>query len=548
MSNSLTELRKALQTSQDRALATNTYGLALAEINKPKLALKYFRQAVKLQPQQAQYHNHCAQASLSLNQTEAAIDYFRTSLKLAPEQAEVYYNLALIYAERLNAPNEALRMFKDAIEKSPKHLMSYISLSCLLVAQQSAEDARKQIFELLGTTANSLQVHKGMARALMKYGRYEEARQEHLLAMDMSALEADTFYGLGETELGLRNVEDATHCYRRAYEIAPNHPWALAFYLQHLIQLGDCKAAQTEYRSYLTERQAKPLSAPSRTQGIPEWEGSSLKNKTILVVNILGDGDAIHFSRFAWFLKQAGATVVVQCAKSLKSALHTIPGVDLVISKFEDRPAIDYYCRPAFSSLLFDWTWETIGDRVPYMHVPSQIKRKWCTQFNQDNNLRVGLNWQGSPKSHYNPHTSRSIPLEQLKPLSEIPGVTLYSLQFGQDMEALRQAGINFNIHDLQVGDYRDTAGAVDCLDLIISADTSLAHLAGALGKPTYLMLPFVSCWRWMLNRQDTPWYPSMTLFRQSQPGDWATVISQICQSTRIFSHQKMIERQSLPL
>jgi tetratricopeptide (TPR) repeat protein len=548
MAITLAELRQAVRTSQDRGGAANALGLALAEINKHGQALKYFRLAVKLQPEQARYYNNCAQASLSLNQPEAAIRYFETSLKLAPDQTEAYYNLALIYADRLKAPDESKRMFERSIKNSPEHLMSYVSLCFLLVADQSAEEARQNVFNLLGWSAKPLNVHKGMARALLKYGRYEEARREHLLALAMGPDEADTLYWLGETELGLRCVDAATRYYRKAYEIAPKHPWARGNYLQHLIQLGDCKAAQMAYRSYVAGNRIEPPSGDSSLNAVPEWTGSSLQGKTILVINDIGDGDAIHFTRFASLLKQAGATVIVECGKSLKSAIRTMPGVDVVLSKFEKSPPIDYHCRPAFSSLLFDWTWETIGNQIPYINPPYHTRRKWRERLAGDGCLRVGLNWEGSLKSRNNAYARRGIPFEQLRPISEIRGVTLYSLQFGSGAEALREGPGRFNIQDLNVGDYLDTAGAVLALDLIITVDTSLAHLAGALGKPSFLMLPFVSCWRWMMDREDTPWYPSTRLFRQGQPGNWADVISKVCQATRSLVSHKMLEGEALPL
>ena len=548
MSITIAELRKAVRTAQDRGAAANTLGLALAEMNERAQALKYFQLAAKLQPEQARYYNNCAQASLSLNRPEAAIRYYEASLKLAPNQTEACYNLALIYADRLKAPDESKRMFERSIKNSPEHLMSYVSLCFLLVADQSAEEARQNVFNLLGSSAKPLNVHKGMARALIKYGRYEEARQEHLLALAVGPDEADTLYWLGETELGLRRVDAATRYYRKAYEIAPKHYWARTNYLQQLIRLGDCKAAQMVYRSYVASNRIEPPSGDSSLNAVPEWTGSSLQGKTILVINDIGDGDAIHFTRFASLLKRAGATVIVECRKSLKSAIRTMPGVDMVLSKFEKSPLIDYHCRPAFSSLLFDWTWETIGNQIPYINPPSHIRRKWRERLAGDSCLRVGLNWEGSLKSRNNAYTRCRIPFEQLGPISEVPGVTLYSLQFGAGAEALRDGPGRFNIRDLNVGDYLDTAGAVQALDLIITVDTSLSHLAGALGKPCFLMLPFLSCWRWMLDREDTPWYPSTRLFRQSQPGNWADVISRVCQATCSLASHKTTEGEALPL
>jgi hypothetical protein len=180
--------------------------------------------------------------------------------------------------------------------------------------------------------------------------------------------------------------------------------------------------------------------------------------------------------------------------------------------------------------LLLEWTWESLAAQIPFVYPPHHCTGRWKSRLPASGKLKIGLNWSGHPLWQLDKNRYRSVQLRELAPIARIPEVELYSLQFGEGVEQLADAP--FRISDLKVGDFLDTAAAVQALDLIITVDSALVHVAGALGKRCLVMLPFISCWRWMLDRSDCPQYPSLRLFRQRVGGDWSKPIAEIAAVT----------------
>jgi tetratricopeptide (TPR) repeat protein len=545
MRTTLTQLHYEFKTAANRAAAANALGLALEELGEHRQAYEYFKTAANIDPQSPQRHNNCARSLLSIGEVGAAVECYKKSLALANNQPDIFCSLGRVYAKHLHSQSEAERCFAESVKRSSKYNQSYYYLCFYLLPGRDVAETRAYAMGLLGSSGDALALQKGLAIALCSYGRYEESKKEFLRALALDPEDLDALCGLGDSETGLSNLEPAAYHYAKALTYHANNPLPYEKYIEHLLRLGEEQKAKSIYRSLAARQKSRTARAAGSHGSFAEWNGSDLERKTILLtIQNLGDGDIIQFIRFAQLLKDRGANVITECRKPLKSLLETMPGVDLAITKYEETPLPDYVCRFINLGFLLDWTWKTIGGLTPYSFPGGSLQNAWKRRLPAAGKLKVGVAWQSSPTAISNPYRSRTVMIEDLRPLAEIEGISLFSLQFGPGAEALRAAEPPIKIHELNVGDYLDTAAAVSALDVVVTVDTSTAHLAGSLGKLCFVMLPYLPCWRWMMERTDTPWYPAMRLFRQSQPGKWGAVVQEIAQALRALSEN----RQEHPL
>ena len=261
----------------------------------------------------------------------------------------------------------------------------------------------------------------------------------------------------------------------------------------------------------------------------PLWQRTDIKGLTILLHAEQGLGDVIQFVRYVPFVAQLGSKVVIECHKELKSLLKDVEGVQQVISQGEELPLFDVHCPIASLPLIFNTTPYNISAKIPYIYLDPILVGRWKNKLLNDNSkLRIGLVWAGNPK-HKN-DKNRSIPLSYFVALEKLSDITFYSLQKGEASKEAKNLPVGMKFVDLteEIHDFSDTSALIECLDLTISVDTSVAHLAGAMGKPIWTLLPYKPDWRWMLGKEDSPWYPTMRLFRQPSPGDWESVITRV--------------------
>jgi len=256
---------------------------------------------------------------------------------------------------------------------------------------------------------------------------------------------------------------------------------------------------------------------------------SGSRAKTILLHSEQGIGDTIQFVRYAKAVAGRGGRRILECQPGLKKLLEGVPEFDAVYGEGEDLPEFDVHAPLLSLPHIFGTTMETIPSDIPYIQGPenSEISEKISSRANH---LKVGLVWAGNP-GHTNDR-NRSIPLASFEPIFDLKGIQFYSLQVGEGRKQIGHFHYQDKIIDLNP-DFSATASAIDQLDLVISVDTSIAHLSGAMGRPTWTLLPFVPDWRWLMNRDDTPWYPGMRLFRQPEIGDWESVILKVSESLR---------------
>jgi hypothetical protein len=265
----------------------------------------------------------------------------------------------------------------------------------------------------------------------------------------------------------------------------------------------------------------------------PRWDGGDLNGRTVLVHNEQGFGDTIQFIRYLPEVCRRGGKIILACQRELFSLLKGFPGIDHCIANDEPTPpgSVDHQvCCPLLSLPgLLGTTAENIPADIPYLKADAEKARQWRQRLAGEERRKIGLAWAGRP-NHPNDH-NRSLNFSALAPLAEIPDARLINLQLGPAAGQAAESLLKLTDWTDELKDFSDTAGLIENLDLVITADTAIAHLAGAMGKRVWVLLPFIPDWRWMLKRTDSPWYPTMRLFRQRRIGDWATPIAQVAEA-----------------
>ena len=287
--------------------------------------------------------------------------------------------------------------------------------------------------------------------------------------------------------------------------------------------------------------QTKQQNFHRRHDSRPLWDGQPLAGRTILLHAEQGLGDTIQFVRYVPLVQERGGRVVVECQPPLLSLLADSPGIDLVLAQGEPLPAFEVQAPLLSLPGILGTTLGSIPARVPYLRADPELAQSWRKKLEPLGGFKVGIVWQGNPQ--FKGDRQRSIPLRHYQALARVEGVRLLSLQKGPGADPLRAGATAFPVLDLgaQLETFGDTAAVLENLDLLISSCTSVPHLAGALGVPVWLALPFVPDWRWLLEREDSPWYPHHRLFRQDRPGDWNGVFERIATALRDLVGTKVV-------
>jgi hypothetical protein len=362
---------------------------------------------------------------------------------------------------------------------------------------------------------------------LDSFGECSQYIMQLLRAKPLNPEVIKTYRILGRNCVSLGRLHDAINAYERLIVANPNDADARTCAAMCHLLLGDFQRGWPEYEWRLkTNYMSEPPS------GRPRWNGKSLENQTILVEAEQGHGDTVQFVRYLPHIKALGATIILGCQPALRSLLIGCDGVDRVVNQGDLAPPFDTEITLLSLPGIFQTSLETIPAEVPYLRIPQGSGTQAIAAIaGYMGMLRVGLVWASGI---YTKNHQRSLKLEQLTELFQLGGVKLFSLQKG-DAAAELKSIMPDTIVDLApcLNDFADTAAAIQELDLVISVDTAVAHLAGALGKPVWTLLSFAPDWRWMLKREDSPWYPTMRLFRQPAPGDWASVIRRVSEELK---------------
>ena len=452
--------------------------------------------------------------------------YLRRAVAMERGHCNAHNNLGVVL-EKLGRWEEAERAYRDALAIEPRHAGAQFALACLFKVQARWAEAEQACRALLEFRPDDAQAHNVLGAALQALGRMDEASAHWREALAIRPDFAEASFNLGIAMQTRMRDSEAEQLYRHCLKHAPGDLEA-QFNLAHvLLRTGQFAEGWALYERRL-ERAAVVLP-------FAQWRGEPLAGKSISVWAEQGYGDSLQFCRYLPMLKRLGAakvTVVVQ--PGLRRLFERIDGVDACIEMSGQAVAHhDYGCAMLSLPHWMGTTLETIPASMPYLDVPRACRTQWRGRL--PHGRKIGLVWAGDPRAHdlllNRVDRRRSLAASAFLPLLRVPGVTFVSLQKGEttqpQIETLPAALRPFDpMHDVR--DFADTAAIVEQLDLVITVDTSVAHLAGALDKPVWLLSRYNGCWRWMLDRDDTPWYPRTRLFRQAQPEDWAEVVERV--------------------
>jgi Flp pilus assembly protein TadD len=463
-----------------------------------------------------------------------ARDLFQRAVEIEPAFVDAWANLSMAY-ERLDDLDRAIAARRKAIELVSNSAEYWHRLGACLGKKKDfgpAIEALRKSLELDPTSDTS---HHDLVLALSRDGQLEMAEKELFDRIaPTKTVDAERVRPLADGFKVIGDFRRATEVWRRAAKLDPRSHEAIGQLAMCLITLGDYESGWRLYESRwdcdsFGENSRRD---PARQWGQPLVGRPDVSGKTILLYSEQGIGDTIHFVRYAALFARRGARVIVQCPWAIKSLLEKANGVRLVYSQHEELPTFDWHIPVMSLPYVFQTTIETIPAEIPYLTVDPTRRKSWATRIEsrspEKTKLRVGIAWAGNPK-HKN-DARRSIHPDLLAPLADVDRVAFFNLQKSNENEkaAIQPARPKLIDFASSLHDFAETAALIDNLDLVICADTAVAHLAGAIGKPVWTLLPFVPDFRWGLEQASTPWYPTMQLFRQPRPEDWAGVVEKV--------------------
>jgi tetratricopeptide (TPR) repeat protein len=478
-------------------------GVAFKGLKQWQAALACYDRAIALRADYAEAHSNRGNVLRDLQQFEAALASYDRAIALRADYAEAHYNRGVVLHDLHRLP-PALASYDRAIAVKPDYARAHCNRGVVLEQLDQLE------------------------AALASYDRAIAIKSDY----------AQAYSNRGNTLRALNRVDAAIESCNQALALDPQHAAAHQNRGIALLLAGDFANGWIDYE-WRWRNPNSPLAKDARTFPQPRWQGREpLAGKTILIYSEQGLGDTLQFCRYVPMVVERGARVILEVQKPLERLLAGLAGVAELVPRGAAPPDFDCHCALLSLPLAFGTTASSIPRCVPYLSSEVDKTLYWRDRLRENRKFKVGLVWSGGFRPEqpepWSVNNRRNIPLAKLAPLKH-PKIEFYSLQKGQPAEsepAALMAGhwdgprlIDFT-HELQ--DFSDTAALMANLDLLISVDTSTAHLAGALGKPVWILSRFDGCWRWLLDRTDTPWYPTARLYRQDRPGDWDGVVRRL--------------------
>ncbi|WP_159670837.1 tetratricopeptide repeat protein [Andreprevotia sp. IGB-42] len=495
--------RASLQLNNAQPDAWLNQGNALRELGDLQGALAACEQCVAIAPDFAQAWSNRGNLLTALRQYPAAIESHQRAVTLVPDDADGHANLAAaLWEAREFAP--ALTACDAAIRLAPQAAGPWQTRGHVLRGLNQYDAALQSYAAALTRQDTDPALWLSHGNALCDLGRHAEGLASYQRALALKPDDADVHWAIALTQLQLGHFAEGWQRYEAR------------------LQLGQRAVEQARF-------------------AVPRWDGlQPLAGKRIVLHTEQGFGDAIQFCRYALLLAERGAHVTLEVKSPLATLMRSLPArINVVVQEEASFADHDYHCPLMSLPLALGTTLETIPAAIPYLQASAPNQAVWAARLGErpDKTRRVGLVWSGSP-THKDDY-ARSIPLSQLGALLALPGVEFHCLQDRvRDADGAATSQLPLHNHAGELSDFDDTAALIAGMDLVISVDTAVAHLAGAMGKPVWVLLPVAPDFRWLLARDDSPWYPAARLFRQPAPGDWQSVITDVVQALHAWRAQ----------
>jgi tetratricopeptide (TPR) repeat protein len=514
----------------------------LAQAGQLPLADARLKGAVASHPNDARLRSALAVVLRARGNVDQAIASWRAAIALDRHSAEAHFDLALTL-ESLGRITEAIPLLRRTIELEPQFPDSYLHLAADLQQQSGGAPAPEAVAlcrRAIEIDPENADAHQLLGAFLVGRRNLDEA-ERHLQeairladgAEDPDAMRRVTWGNLGVAHACRNHFDDALTAYGRVMELDPNNAEAHWNRSQLLLTLGDFRRGWEEYE---WRWHCQPQKSARRHFPVPEWNGGDPANCTILVHAEQGLGDTIQFCRYVPLLAARGARVLFLCPPELRTLIVSLQGISELLSDTSALPPFELHAPLLSLPRLFGtMSNDQVPTATPYLHAEPQRVKAWEQRLGSSQGFRVGLVWAGNP-GHVN-DAARSLALGQFAPLAALIGnVEFFSLQKGPRAAQASHSPLPLCDLAADLQDFADTAALLENLDLLITADTAAAHLAGALGCPVWCLIPFRPDWRWQIGRDDSPWYPTMRLFRQPAIGDWSSVIERVTRELALLA------------
>lgn len=514
--------RKILKKQPWNSEVLHMLGVICSDCEKYDSAIDYIKRALRLDPNNAHAYYNLGNTFRKKGQQEEAISSFQKAVQLNPLFVDAYYNLGIAFQDNKQF-NEAIASYLKASQLDPRLSHVWYNLGNAYRDNKQFGEAITSYLKALELNPSFVESYINLAGAFRDNGQLDEAVSYSEKALRLKPSLPAAYVNLGTALQDKGHLDEAITCYRKALQFNPDLAeahWNMS--LVFLI-LGDYKEGWKEHmwrwklKDYMRYGFSQPL-----------WDGFDISGASVLLHDEQGFGDAIQLIRYAPLVAERCSKVIIWCKKELKTLLRNVPGVYGVIGRGEDLPDFDAHCPLLNLPLIFNTTLESIPTKIPYITADSILVRRWRDRIESDSSrLKVGLVWATGEGEL---SKIKSFPLDAFSEFARVRNVSFYSLQKGTEAEQAKNPPKGMKLIDYmgEIDDFADTAALIENLDLVISADTAAAHLAGALGKPVWTLIPAVPIWQWMLEREDSPWYATMRLFRQHSLGEWNSVITRV--------------------
>ena len=487
-------------------------------------AEKSFRRALQLTPDDADTHTNLGLVYAQLQQLDNAEACYRRALALSPGHLQAQNNLGNVLRAH-NRLEEAIACYEKVLAAAPTHIDALVNFSTIRIAQKRYDDAQTLCEKVIRLDAGNVESRYNLAQIMSIQDRHEEAIAWHREVVKISPRFIQSYAEMAAIRSAQHQADDAIALARKALTIDPNYAHA-----HWTLSLALLLAGQYEegWREHEWRWRWTDYTARWRNYAQPQWQGEDISGKTILLYPEQGLGTMMQLARYVPLVHARGAKVVLEAPPELARLMRASFGTPAeIVAPEAALPPFDLHCPLMSLPLAFGTTLDSLPQNGPYLSAPPDLIAKWQARLAASGaGLRVGLSWAGNPKQG-NDH-NRSLALHVLGKLGGVPNVQFYGLQKGAAAEQAIPPGLDMVQLGDALEDFADTAALMMNLDLIISVDTAVSHLAGALGRKSWTMLTHCADWRYLLNRSDSPWYPAMRLYRQRTLGDWDDVVTQV--------------------